>query len=338
MKIVIISPAALPVPPPNYGGIERVLYHLANNLKDLCDVTIICTKNSNLDRNKINVIETVEPNFTAENERLHFERYKDYIQSLDDDSVILDHTWYGYVYLLQRSSENDMHIIHTHHGLMLWRTLPIPYPRIVAVSNLHADHIVNTYAPAIVIHNGLDLQYKEYAQDDYYLCLNRITSEKGILNTIHLAQQKNLKLVIAGDDTHSDKNYVDIVKMRCQNYHYDYYGLVDNDKRDELLKNCKALITTPASNWVEAFGLNALEAQAYGKPVIATANGGLVDIIKHGITGYYSNMQDKLLGYLDQVDNIKQSDCVNNAKNFDATIMAKKYYELAKKVLQGYKW
>jgi Glycosyl transferases group 1 len=92
-------------------------------------------------------------------------------------------------------------------------------------------------------------------------------------------------LKIAGDDIHvSDQ----MIKEKCQNTDglVEYIGLVDKKTKTELIKGCKAVIACPKPTWIEAFGLYAVEANAYGKPVLALANGGLNDIIVNQTNGF----------------------------------------------------
>src|SRR6185437_13457833 len=72
-----------------------------------------------------------------------------------------------------------------------------------------------------------------------------------------------------------DLSYVQMIREKCQNSNglAEYIGLVDNKTKAELIKKCKAVIACPKPTWIEAFGLYAVEANAYGKPVLARANG-----------------------------------------------------------------
>ena len=65
-----------------------------------------------------------------------------------------------------------------------------------------------------------------------------------------------------------------MIRERCQNTGglAGYIGLVNNETKKLLIKNCKAVIACPLPSWIEAFGLYALEANAYAKPVLALAN------------------------------------------------------------------
>ncbi len=80
---------------------------------------------------------------------------------------------------------------------------------------------------------------------------------------------------IAGDDIHvPDLSYVQMIREKCQNTNglAEYLGLVDNRTKIELIKKCKAVIACPKPVWIEAFGLYAVQANAYGKPVLALSN------------------------------------------------------------------
>lgn len=350
-RVIIISTAALPVFPDNYGGLELVVGHLALGLASKYDVTLITTKGANIDRNKVDVIETIEPDWSNDGERRHYLEYVSYItKSLiqDKNTVILDHTWLGFIYTLQQKLDIDMHIIHTHHGLMLWKSVCVRYPRLVGLSHAHSMLISSQLGvPVRTVWNGIDVDTNvdgvcQVPFPKYLLCLNRITKEKGIHTSIDIARRSGIPLVIAGDDTRGDQRYVRYIIDVCNdNSNLLYLGLVDNLTKYQLLNDsrCIGLITTPQSTWMEAFGLVAVEANNFGKPVLATANGGLMDIIKNGKNGYFSNNIDKLVDHVSDLTKLKASDCIKIARSkFSAKAMTKRYIKLIETVLDGDRW
>ena len=92
----------------------------------------------------------------------------------------------------------------------------------------------------------------------------------------------------------------------------------------------------PKQTWLEAFGLYAVEAGAYFKPVLALNNGGLNDIIQHGYNGFLAPNTETLKQYVERLDEIKPENCRNMVeRNFTKEIMSSKYLQLFQKILQG---
>jgi glycosyltransferase involved in cell wall biosynthesis len=113
-----------------------------------------------------------------------------------------------------------------------------------------------------------------------------------------------------------------------------YYGLVDNSTKEQLLKRCKAVIGCPEKYWIEAFGLYAVEANAYGKPVLAIRNGGLNDIIENGVNGFLADSLDELKGYVSEIERCSPGACRRRVEEmFSDKVMTNNYLAIFEKVL-----
>ena len=139
---------------------------------------------------------------------------------------------------------------------------------------------------------------------------------------------------VAGDDIHvPDRSYVQMIREICQNSDglAEYIGLVDNKRKIELFKGCKAVIACPKPTWIEAFGLYAIEANAYGKPVLAVANGGLNDIIENRTNGFLAKTPQELQGYIKKISECSPESCRRRVEElFTDEIMSKKYLQIFK--------
>ena len=170
------------------------------------------------------------------------------------------------------------------------------------------------------------------------LSINRIVKEKGIEDSIRLAVKTRNALKIAGDDIHvSDLSYVQMIKEKCQNTDglVEYIGLVDNKTKTELIKICKAVIACPKPTWIEAFGLYAVEAYAYGKPVLALANGGLNDIIVNQTNVFLAKTYKELQGYVEKICECSPESCRRRVEEyFTDEIMSKNYLQIFERVIE----
>ena len=212
-----------------------------------------------------------------------------------------------------------MIVIHTNHGTVEWQKVPVKelrFPRFIGLSQPHAQYMSSLLEiPVRFVHHGIPLPPFEKTRSDnkignYLLSINRIVKEKGIEDSIELAVRTRNAMKIVGDDIHvPDLSYVQMIKEKCQNTDglVEYIGLVDNKIKIKLIKDCKAVIACPKPTWIEAFGLYAVEANAYGKPVLALANGGLNDTIVNQINGFLAKTHQELEGYVEKSMNVHQN-------------------------------
>ncbi|MGZ5548272.1 MAG: glycosyltransferase, partial [Nitrososphaeraceae archaeon] len=177
------------------------------------------------------------------------------------------------------------------------------------------------------------------------LSINRIVREKGIEDSIDIAVRTRNAIKIAGDDIHvPDLSYVQMIREKCQNTDglAEYFGLVDNKTKTELIKECKAVIACPKPTWIEAFGLYAVEANAYGKPVLALANGGLNDIIVNQTNGFLAKTPRELQGYVEKIYECSPESCRRRVeKLFTDEIMTKNYLRIFERVMEdepAFRW
>ncbi len=115
----------------------------------------------------------------------------------------------------------------------------------------------------------------------------------------------------------------------------EYFGLVDNKSKIDLIKKCKAVIACPKPTWMEAFGLYAVQANAYGKPVLALANGGLNDIIVNQTNGFLAKTPLELQGYVKKVYKCSPESCRRRVeKLFTDEIITKNYLHIFERVME----
>jgi glycosyltransferase involved in cell wall biosynthesis len=317
--------------------------------------------------NHLNIFETIKPSWDDSAERNHYLLYKHLLEREYGDSrtgIVWDNTNRAYVYLSQKKYEK-MKILHTRHGFVypgdFDTILDTKFPRVLGISRTHADYLSSTFnIQARYICNGISLppqwrnitnnisnskvgssynkHQKEQQEIDYLLSLNRISPEKGIHHAIDLAIATHSPIKIAVDDTHvSDPLYVKQIIKRCSDSrgYAEYYGLVDNKTKEKLLRNCKAVIGCPESYWIEAFGLYALEANSYGKPVLALRNGGLNEIVVNGVNGFLAENFEELKGYVEKIQQCNPEACRKRVEDmFSDEVMTNNYLRLFEKVLE----
>jgi glycosyltransferase involved in cell wall biosynthesis len=328
------------------------------------DVTLISSRGSSIGEGEgrlpsnLNIIETIEPSWegTAA-EEAHYLMYKELLEKEygGGNGIVWDNTWHCFSYLSAKKFPK-MKIIHTNHGMVEWQKVPVKqlrFPRYIGLSRLHAEYMSSVLKiPVRYVHHGIPLPPTEETKSnnnnkigDYLLSINRIVREKGIEDSIDLAVRTRNAIKIAGDDIHvPDLSYVQMIKEKCQNSDglAEYLGLIDNKTKIELIKKCKAIIACPKPTWIEAFGLYAIEANAYGKPVLALSNGGLNDIIVNQTNGFLAKTPRELQGYVEKVYECSPESCRRRVeKLFTDEIMTKNYLQIFERVMEdepAFRW
>ncbi len=164
---------------------------------------------------------------------------------------------------------------------------------------------------------------------DYFLIVSRIEviSYKKIDIAIRACNELKLPLKIVG----TGKGEKKLKKLAGSTV--EFLGQLTDEKLSYYYKNCRALLFPG----IEDFGLVMVEAQAFGKPVIAFRGGGAIDIIKEGITGEFfdkqtsSSLKDILVKFKDSSYNNKL--CRKNAERFSFQMFEKDLREFLSKKL-----
>ena len=375
MKILITSTSAISTPPTGYGGLEWIAYNSAEEMARLGhEVTIMTTDDSpkvgsheavNEEGKSVggvlNVIPCGPSGWGIQFERAMYVRYREWMEQEfgQGQGVVIDHSWFGYPYISQKGAPEfpteqgtftvaphpELKIIHVIHGTTgLGGVKPqVLWPRLVGVSTRQAAFLSAQFGfPVRHVHNGIHLPPapETYSDEGYLLSLNRISREKGIMNCIDVATANGYRIKIVGDFSWvQNQEYVYEVITRCEQSGglAEFVGNVDNETKWDLIKKCKAMIACPdiRQNYVEAFGLYAVEAGAMGKPVFALTNGGLVDIIQQNENGILADTPEDLkqrisLSYTWSPEHIR-----NMAEKFSVENMTRGYLRLAEGTLSG---
>jgi glycosyltransferase involved in cell wall biosynthesis len=253
--------------------------------------------------------------------------------------------------VLDRASEFD--VIHSHlewYSLPLLRATSVPVaatfhgrldlpwsstvfagaPRgMVAISESQAS--VHPDVPWTVVHNGLTLGDApfERRRSDALVFVGRVTPEKGIVEAIEIAAKAQRPLRIAakiGPTPHEQEFNERVFQpaLRAAGRDVEFLGELSGADRDELVAGSHALLM-PGS-WPEPFGLVAIESLACGTPVLAKRVGGLDEIIRDGVDGFFGDDVTELAFLVDRVDELDRAAIrASVIDRFSATRMADGY-------------
>jgi glycosyltransferase involved in cell wall biosynthesis len=294
MRVALIAPPWIPVPPPAYGGTEMVVDALARGLAAAGHQVLLATTGDStcpVDRTWV-----YEHSRTAKMGDIAIEltHVLHAYEAAGDADVVHDHTVSGPVFGLLRSTSP---VVTTNHGPFtedarrLYRTLGDRVP-IVAISHHHASSAGNVPI-ARVIHHGLDAsRYPPGPGGDHLAFLGRMSPDKGVRQAIEIARRAGAPLVIGAKIRSTDEHeYFDSEVKPLLGGDIRYAGEVDVAGKLELLGGALALLNP--IRWDEPFGLCMVEALACGTPVITTPRGAAPEIVDDGVTGFLCSTTEK---------------------------------------------
>lgn len=340
MKIAIISPLAERVPPKTYGGTERVVHALTEELVRMGhEVTLFASGDSITSANLVSVY-PISLREAAVKDMYGFNPWTTLNIGLAyarQDEFDIIHDMMGTISLPTANIARTP-VIMTEHGPIkretrkLYRTLRNPY--IVTISNSQREP-----APDLnyigTVYNGLPMEHYPFSEEDdgYLLYVGRFTMDKGVHFAIEVAQDLNMPLILAAKlDPHRQAYFDQFIKPHLSKK-IRWIGEVDEEERNKLYSRAKAFLHP--CTWREPFGLTLIEAMACGCPVIAMNKGAIPEIVKDGETGFVVDDVDEMINAVEEIDTIDRKQCRKHAlKDFNAKKMAKEYEKLYKKILK----
>ncbi len=338
LRIAQIAPVIESVPPKKYGGIERVIYNLTEELvKKGHDVTLFASGDSLTSAKLISV--TPKNLREAKSKDLYGQNTFSLMnvglayQMQDKFDIIHDH---NNELSLPTANIARTPVVMTLHGAFNMYNKPyfetlnqnINY---VSISNAQAASAPNLNYIANV-YNGLDMENYPFSEthDGYLLFVGRITFEKGVHNAIEVAKFLHLPLIIAAKLETASKTDVEYFKSHIEpnlNDQIRWVGEVDEEERNKLMSRAMAFLH-PVT-WKEPFGLTLIESMACGCPVIAFNKGSIPEVIQNGRTGFVVEDVEQMVAAIVNIKSIDRKYCREYAlEKFSAKKMADGYEEV----------
>jgi len=173
--------------------------------------------------------------------------------------------------------------------------------------------------------------YKSDTRPDGYLAfIGRFERCKGLHSAIKVAKLTNRQLIIAGfiSQIPQERRYYEReIKPHIDGEQIRWIGEVNNQQRNELLRNASALLTPV--EWLEPFPVIIPESYACGTPVLGFAKGGVPEGIEHGVTGYISSNVTEMAEQVLKIDQLSRAACRTKAENeYSAEKIAENYFKL----------
>jgi glycosyltransferase involved in cell wall biosynthesis len=291
MRVAVIAPPWLPVPPPAYGGTELVLDGLCRALAAAGhDVLLFASGDSTcpVERAWAFAVAPGTDHIHPESELLHVLAAYEKVVEWGAD-VVHDHTLVGPLYA--STHHPTLPVVTTNHGPFKGE-LELVYARvagtvpIIAISEHHAS-TAGAIPVETVIHHGIDLDGYSVGRGTggYALFLGRMNPDKGIDTAIKVARHAGVPLRIAAKMREPEEfEYYRAVVEPLLGDEVDNVGEVGGDDKLALLGEAVCLLNP--ITWAEPFGMVMIEALATGTPVVATPHGAAPEIVDDGVTGF----------------------------------------------------
>jgi glycosyltransferase involved in cell wall biosynthesis len=339
LRIAIVAPPWLPVPPLGYGGTEAMIDVLCRGLTAAGHHVLLCASgDSNCPVEVFATLQTAGGTQFMQPSVELGHAIKAYRAALAwQADIVHDHTLIG---PLVAERFPHLPVVTTNHGPFdgdlnnLYSLVSSRIPT-VAISHDQASRSVGVTI-ARVIHHGIDLDRFPLGtgQGGYALFLGRITPEKGVLTAINVARALGVPLRLAAKMREpSERRYFTEKVQPLLGGDIEYVGEVDLAEKLELLGDALCLLNP--IEWSEPFGLVMIEALATGTPVVAKPVGSAPEIVEEGVSGFLSARPAGLVRGVARSSRLRRADCRGRVESvFTAERMVAEHLCLYREVLQ----
>jgi len=339
MRIAQVAPLYESVPPKLYGGTERVVFYLTEELVKLGHEVILFASGDS--QTKANLI-PICPNALRLDKNCkdfivwHLYMLEEVFKRAKFFDIIHFHTEYLHLPLATR---HNVFFITTLHGRL---DLPeyVPFFKkfksapFVSISNSQRSPLPWLNWQATIYHGLPEELYKFYPETGKYLAfLGRISPEKRPDRAIKIAERFGMPLKIAAKVDKVDEAYFkEVIKPMLKNPWVEFIGEIGESEKNEFLGNAYALVFP--IDWPEPFGLVMIEALACGTPVVAWRCGSVPEIIEDGKTGFIVDSIDSAVEALYKVKTLDRKACRKSfEKRFTAKRMAEEYIHVYRSII-----
>jgi len=342
MRIAQIAPLYESVPPARYGGTERVVHHLTEELVRLGhEVTLFASGDSKTSADLVPCCPRALWQDRESRESLphHVRMMERVFADVTRFDVLHFHTDYVHFPLLRRQPWPN---VTTLHGFLNARDLgpffgTYPEMPLVSISDSQRRPIDGANWLATV-HHGLPRELHTFRgqRGEYLAFLGRMSPEKRVDRAIEIARRSGIPLRIAAKIYPEERGYygeVILPLLRDAEGLVDFVGEIGGSKKDEFLGGACALLFP--IEWEEPFGLVMIEAMACGTPVIAWRRGSVPEVVDDGSTGFIVDNIDAAVRAVGRIREIDRRTCRRVfEERFDAARMTKQYVDVYRRAIE----
>jgi glycosyltransferase involved in cell wall biosynthesis len=340
VKIAQVSPLAESVPPKLYGGTERIVSYLTEELVRLGhDVTLFASGDSRTSAKLHPVVDMAlrcNPRVTDAQvfNLLQLEAVR---ERADEFDVIHFHTDYLHFPLLREMPH--IAAVTTLHGRLDNPGYPAMFGRhrhvpLVSISNAQRAPLPDANWVGTVLH-GLPTtvcHFKPDSQGEYLAFLGRISPEKRVDRAIEIARRAGMRLKIAAKLDAADRAYFKSeIEPLFRLPHVEYVGEIGESDKCEFLGQARALLFP--IDWPEPFGLVMIEAMSCGTPCVAWREGSVPEIINEGVNGFIVDSIDDAVAAVHRTAGLDRERVrATFEQRFSAERMTREYLEIYRRL------
>ncbi|HZB93895.1 MAG TPA: glycosyltransferase family 4 protein [Stellaceae bacterium] len=339
MKIAQVAPLAEAVPPKLYGGTERIVSYLTDELVSLGhEVTLFTTADSVTTAKR----EVIWPRALRFDETLrdplalHMVMLEQVARRADEFDIIHLHVDYIGYPILKRCGVPFLATLHGRLDLPELQPLYDLFADVPVVSISDSQREPLPQANYVTtIHHGIPERslLPGFGAGGYLAFIGRISPEKAPDAAIRIAARAGMRLKIAAKVDKVDRQYfAEQIEPLLDQPHVDFIGEIGDDVKAKFLGDASALLFPIA--WREPFGLAMIEAMACGTPVVAFRNGSVPEVLTEGVTGFIVGDEDEAvaaLGRLHSIDRSRVRRCFE--ERFTARRMAEDYLAVYRRLI-----
>ena len=331
LRIAQVAPLYESVPPRLYGGTERVVSYLTEELVRAGHrVTLFASGDSTTSAELLSVWERAlrldhrHPDPMS----LHLVLMEEVFRRAAQYDVIHFHTDAVHLPLARRYNTPSLATLHGRLDLAGLDALYTEYDELplVSISNAQRQPLANANWAGTVYHGvPLELHRPSTRPGKYLAFLGRISIEKRVDRAIEIAQRTGVPLKIAAKVDRGDRDYfLEEIEPLIDGTLVEFVGEIGEHEKTQFLGDAIALLFL--IDWPEPFGLAMIEAMACGTPVIASRCGSVPEVIDEGVTGFIVEDLEDAAHSVARAMNLDRRRCREVfEQRFSATRMASDY-------------
>jgi glycosyltransferase involved in cell wall biosynthesis len=353
LRIALIAPMYYAIPPGKYGGTERVVAYLIQELEGMGHSVTLYGANGC--KTAANFVECAPMTLSAAGVPGTIPDMKP-PYTLQLKRLLADLTNYD--------------VVHLHHGIFPFHpeifTQPGPFiwtdhtelhvenkgdtlqklhdnagAGAISISDSQRDILTGANYWLGTVFNGIPrhlLGQMKQIKPTYLAFLGRLAPEKGAPDAVRVAVLAGKQLQVAAkiEDIHLEY-YKREVKPQFERHDVVYVGEITDADKSEFLSGAIALIFP--IQWREPFGLVMIEAMACGTPVIAYNQGAVPEVVEEGVTGFIVNTPEEGAAKVKEAEKLDRNKIRQQfEKKFTSAVMAKKYLKIYYRIRDGTAW
>jgi glycosyltransferase involved in cell wall biosynthesis len=346
MRVALVAPLYETVPPKAYGGTERVVAGLADELVRLGhDVTLFAANGSRTAAHLVPAapgplrMSMTRQEMVDVAPHLHLQMLSDVCRVAHQFDIVHAHTD---IWTLPFVRLSPVPMLITVHGRLdldvVQRIFPLyldtPLVSVSDAQRVHLDHFPVQWVGTC--YNGLRLEHyltAERGAGDYLAFVGRLTPEKRPDLAVEIADRVGLPLRVAAKVDPIDEDYWrDVVRPLFARHDVDFLGELSEPDKPAFYAGARA--TLFPIDWPEPFGLVMVESLAAGTPVVALRRGSVPEIVEHGVTGEICDDVDQVVAAVGRCDRYTAAACRRRAEMFSAEAMTRRYVDLYQRVVE----